>query len=147
MVLTDDQVQRLVTTCISRRTDYAIQRDNGQYARVGRVLTYDTLRLHLTGVQTLGTYVIDEQETCRFAVFDDDSPRGLARLLQVQHALAQTGIVSYLEGSRRGGHLWVFLASLVSPLLVRRWLLPSRSQPCLLSSTLRSRRAGPIAYV
>lgn len=46
------------------------------------------------------------------------------QLLGVQRRLAADGVDSALEGSRRGGHLWVFFASALPPGLVRRWLLP-----------------------
>ncbi|EFH86286.1 zinc finger CHC2-family protein [Ktedonobacter racemifer DSM 44963] len=114
----------LVNTCIGRRNDYAVQRDDGGYLRAGRVLTYDLVQAHLAGQVTLGTYVIDEQGCCRFGVFDCDKRGGLVDLVEVQERLAADGIVSHLEASRRGGHLWVFLASLFSPAQLRRWLLP-----------------------
>jgi len=72
----------------------------------------------------MGSYVVDERNTCHFAVFDADSLDGLVDLLAVQRRLAADGIDSALEGSRRGGHLRVFFASAVAPALVRRWLLP-----------------------
>ena len=68
--------------------------------------------------------MIDERNRCRFAVFDADSDAGLLHLLEVQEKLSHEGIASYLEGSRRGGHLRVFLASLVAAALLRRWLRP-----------------------
>jgi TOTE conflict system, Archaeo-Eukaryotic Primase domain len=75
-------------------------------------------------VETMGTYVIDEQGACHFVVFDADSLDGLVQLLGVQRRLAADGVASALEGSRRGGHLWVWFAAPLAPALVRRWLLP-----------------------
>jgi len=114
----------LAARCLGRRNDYALQQDNGRYLRVGAVVTLDALSRHVAGLETMGSYVIDEQETCHFAVFDADSLDGLLQLLAVQRLLAADGIDSALEGSRRGGHLRVFFASAVAPDLVRRWLLP-----------------------
>src|SRR5436853_128659 len=74
--------------------------------------------------QTLGTYAINEQNQCSFAVFDSDASTGLFDLADVQINLTMNGIESYLEMSRRGAHLWVFLSKPTSPALLRAWLLP-----------------------
>jgi len=110
---------------VGRRNDYAVQQEDGRYRRAGRSLTYTLLEEHLLGVQTLGTYVIDEQGTCRFAVLDADQADGITVLVGVQERLHQDGIPSYLEASRRGCHLWVFCDRLVKASHLRRWLLPS----------------------
>ncbi|GHO69786.1 hypothetical protein KSC_086780 [Ktedonobacter sp. SOSP1-52] len=124
MSLAFQDVDVLASACIGRRNDYALQTAEGRYYRVGQPLTYDLLHLHLAGHYTLGTYVIDESGCCQFAVFDCDKRGGLVDLVGIQEQLVADGIVSYLEASRRGGHLWVFLASPVSPAQLRRWLLP-----------------------
>src|SRR5712691_2544420 len=124
MVLSERYLQLLAARCIGRRNDYALQQENGRYLRVSAAVTLDALRRHVAGVETMGAYVIDEQEACHFAVFDADSLHGLVQLLGVQRRLAADGIDSALEGSRRGGHLRVFFAAPVAPGLVRRWLLP-----------------------
>ncbi len=124
MVITRAHVRVLAGLCVGRCTDYALQRDDGLYVRAFARLTDEVLWRHLAGGHTIGTYVIDERGWCPFAVFDADSDEALLSLLDVQACLATDGIPSYLEGSRRGGHLWVFLASLIAASLVRRWLLP-----------------------
>jgi hypothetical protein len=122
----DEDLRVFARTFIGRRDDYAVQQDDGRYRRVGRALTYTALRRHLAGVETLGTYVIDEQGTCRCAVFDSDlaGEGGLQQLAAVQATLRAAGIPSHLEESRRGGHLWVLLDRLVPASQLRRWLLP-----------------------
>jgi hypothetical protein len=124
MSITKQHVWNLAYACIGRRSDYALQQPGGRYVRVGQPLTYEALRLHLDGVHTIGTYLADERGLCHFAVFDADSVDGLLQLLSVQRALAADGISSYLELSRRGGHLHVFLSRLVPAAALRRWLLP-----------------------
>jgi hypothetical protein len=109
---------------VGRRDDFARQRPDGGYFRVGRALTSADLRAHLAGRVTLGSYVIDERGCCHSAVFDADLPDGLCLLRDVQARLARQGIPSYLERSRRGGHLWVFLTAPVPASQVRAWLLP-----------------------
>ncbi|MBV9691663.1 MAG: hypothetical protein JO202_18355 [Ktedonobacteraceae bacterium] len=124
MIVSDADLHTLATCCVGRRDDYAVQRADGSYCRVGRVLSDEVLRLHLAGVQTIGSYVIDEEGFCRFAVFDADREDGLDQLLTVQSRLRRDGIASYLEGSRRGGHLHLFLAAPVSTGWLRTFLVP-----------------------
>lgn len=123
-MLTERYLRMLAARCIGRRNDYALQQDNGRYLRVGSAVTLAVLSRHVAGVGTMAAYVVDEQDSCHFAVFDADSLDGLVQLLGVQRRLAADGIDSALEGSRRGGHLRVFFASALAPGLVRRWLLP-----------------------
>jgi hypothetical protein len=120
----DGLLQSLVNTCIGRFDRYLVQSKNGKYRPVFEPLTYDVLRDHLGGFCTLATYAITEKNLCRFAVFDADDENGLFRLFELQEMLGVVGVPSYLEESRRGAHLWVFLQSQVSPVLLRRALLP-----------------------
>ena len=124
MQLSDEELLPLVRTCIGRHDDYAFQRNDGRYVRARRRLSYDVLRQHLAGVETIGTYLIDERGCCRFAVFDADSDTGLMSLLSLNTRFVSHGIASYLEASRRGVHLRVFFAAPAPAALVRRWLLP-----------------------
>ncbi|MGH2508488.1 MAG: TOTE conflict system archaeo-eukaryotic primase domain-containing protein [Ktedonobacteraceae bacterium] len=109
---------------VGRHSDFARQQADGSYRRVGRYLTIADLQAHLDGKQTLGTYLINEDGRCTCAVFDADSTDGLQVLRQVQARLATQHIPSYLEASRRGGHLWVFLATPILASHIRAWLLP-----------------------
>jgi len=104
--------------------DYALQTDEGRYYRVGSPLTWEVLQAHLNGQVTVGTYLLSPDDTCRFAVFDDDSAHGLLRLRALADELARVGIRSCVESSRRGGHLWVPLVEPVPAWAVRAWLLP-----------------------
>src|ERR1700737_4565494 len=109
LMVSERHLRLLAARCIGRRNDYALQQDNGRYARVGSAVTLAALERHVAGVETMGSYVIDEQDICHFGVFDADSLDGLVQLLGVQRRLSADGIDSALEGSRRGGHLRVFL--------------------------------------
>ena len=124
MSITFGHLRVLARLCVGRGNDYALQRADGLYTRMFQPLSMEVLRFHLAGVHTVGSYVIDEWGSCRFAVFDADSEAELLQLLDVQSHLARDGVASYLEGSRRGGHLRVFLDSPVEPARLRRWLLP-----------------------
>ncbi len=114
----------LLWTCIGWHDDYAIQQPNGRYVRAGAPVSYQVLYQHVQGYQTIGTYVVDQEHCCHFAVYDADGELGLEDLYGIQLYLASDGIPSYLEQSRRGGHLWVFFAEVLPAALVRSWLLP-----------------------
>lgn len=90
---------------VGRTSDFARQQPDGSYRRVGRPLTRADIQAHLQGEHTLGTYVMSEGGFCSYVVFDADSPDGLQVLSQLQVCLSLQGIPSYLEASRRGGHL------------------------------------------
>jgi hypothetical protein len=124
MVIAPSMLDAFVACCVGRRDAYALQRPDGGYQLVREPLSYPLIFQHLQGVLTLGTYVIDEGGLCRFVVFDSDSLDGLSDLFTLHHSLAGQGIMSYLEHSRRGAHLWVFFAAPVDPALARAWLLP-----------------------
>src|SRR5947199_9749733 len=124
-----DHLRLFANLFVSRRDDYAIQQADGRYLRAGRPLTYWTLLRHLQGVETIGTYVIDERGMCRYVLFDDDREdddlsERVKTLVEVQRRLRADDIPSYLEGSRRGAHLWVFCSRLAPASQLRRWLLP-----------------------
>ncbi len=113
-----------LSVCIGRQDDYAVQHRDGHYTRAFRPLSPKVLAAHLAGEMTIGTYVRDAQGYCRFAVFDADQEDGLARLTNIQEELAREQVPSYLERSRRGGHLWLFFREPVSADHVRAWLWP-----------------------
>jgi hypothetical protein len=105
-------------------SSYAIQQGDGRYWRVCEPLTHTLVSAHLRGLVTLGTYLLDEADTCAFAVFDADSEDGLERLAMLAGELRQDGVPTLVEASRRGGHLWVHLAEPTPAHAVRAWLLP-----------------------
>jgi hypothetical protein len=61
----------------------------------------------------LGTYLLDQESQARFLVLDVDDEGSWERLGQLARELAGEDVPSYLEKSRRGGHLWLFLAQAV----------------------------------
>ncbi len=122
--LTGTHLQRFRRLFVGRQSDFAVQLTDGRYRRIGRTLTNRDLINHLLGHWTIGSYVIDEKGLCCFCVFDADSEHGIAQLLTIQCQLADDGIVSYLEASRRGGHLRVFFERPFPASQVRDWFLP-----------------------
>src|SRR2546423_8006471 len=123
--LTTDLVEAYASLFVHCWSQYAVQQRDGSYWRVREPLTLPLLAAHLAGRCTLGTYLLDEQQQCSFAVFDADSPDGLEQLVGLAMELALSGIPTILEASRRGGHLWVHLAEPTSARAVRAWLLPA----------------------
>ena len=93
---------------IQRWDLYARQLDDGRYVCIRQPLTQAHLEAHLRGDITLGTYVLDAKSNGRFMVLDADDEPDWRRLNGVASALRDMGAASYLERSRRGGHLWLF---------------------------------------
>ncbi len=77
----------------------------------GRSLTLDTIRRHLEGEITIGLYAINPAtQRCKWVAIDADYENALRDLLKLSFHLKQDGVESALENSRRGGHLWIFMA-------------------------------------
>ncbi len=93
---------------------YARQLNDGRYICVHEMLGVDHLFSHLRGDLTLGAYLLDEKSRARYIVFDADDQKGFSDLVALAGGLASEEIPSYLETSRRGGHLWLFFEKPVS---------------------------------
>ena len=77
----------------------------------GLSLTLDTIRRHIEGEITVGLYSINPATQCsKWVAIDADYEDALMDLLKLSFYLRQDGVVSALEKSHRGGHLWIFLA-------------------------------------
>src|SRR5260370_15545702 len=102
---------------------YAVQQGDGSYWRVAERLSFPLLAAHLEGRWTLGTYLLDAQSCCAFAVFDADGVDGLECLAELAGELRGQGVPTVLEASRRGGHLWGHLAGPKPVRKGRPWVL------------------------
>ncbi len=81
------------------------------------LLSEETIRQHLEGDITLGLYAINPgTQRCKWVAIDADYRNAMDDLLKLQYYLGQDKVEPALEMSRRGGHLWIFLAT---PLLAR----------------------------
>jgi hypothetical protein len=81
------------------------------------MLTRETLRQHLEGEITVGLYAIDPStQRCKWVAIDADYKNAMEDLLKLQYHLWQDKVEPALEMSKRGGHLWIFLAT---PLLAK----------------------------
>jgi hypothetical protein len=81
------------------------------------ILTDEIIRQHLEGTITVGLYAINpSNQRCKWVAIDADYKNAMEDLLKLQYRLTQDRVEPALEMSRRGGHLWLFLAT---PLLAR----------------------------
>jgi len=75
-------------------------------------LTKETIRRHLQGEITIGLYAINPlTQRCKWVAIDADYQKAVEDLLKLQYHLWQDNVESALEMSRRGGHLWILLAT------------------------------------
>lgn len=75
--------------------------------------TYESLNVgllfaHLRMEITLGTYLLNEHSRGRFLVLDADNHRQWQQIIRLSSQLTEQEMPTYLERSRRGGHLWFF---------------------------------------
>ena len=81
------------------------------------MLTEETIRQHLEGEITVGLYAINPStQRCKWVAIDGDYKNAMEDLLKLQYYLGQDKVEPALEMSRRGGHLWILLAT---PLLAK----------------------------
>ena len=65
---------------------------------------------HLTGKHTIGTYALDSASWASWIVIDADDDMHFGKLANLSQQLHSEDVPSYLENSRRGGHLWLFFS-------------------------------------
>jgi hypothetical protein len=82
------------------------------------LLSEKTIADHMEGRITIGLYAINPQsQRCKWVAIDADYASAMDDLIKLQYQLMQDHVESALEMSKRGGHLWIFLAL---PLLARK---------------------------
>lgn len=101
-------VSQFAATFLSRNDFYPRQTDTGGYFVVDTPLHIDVISGHLKGVVTIGTYALSPTNEAKWLCFDADTPENWTKLRDMAQNLDAEGITSYLETSRRGGHLWLF---------------------------------------
>lgn len=102
-------LQNYVKLFCHRQDIYAVQKSDGSYFLLREAITLELLSQHLAGEITCGWYALGVDNTLRWVALDADQDDGLLVLQQAWQKLDQLNIVAYLEKSRRGGHLWVFV--------------------------------------
>jgi hypothetical protein len=107
--LEPDLVAGFGRTFINRFDRYPLQLPNGKYVTVDEPLTMPMIEAHIRGTRTIGAYALDAQSTAKWICFDADDGLSWYGLRALHTFLADKQMPSYLETSRRGGHLWLFL--------------------------------------
>jgi hypothetical protein len=109
-------VQRFADVFIPRWDQYPVQLPHGKYVQLQQPLTPDLVRAHLEDYRypgrpstTLGAYALDPASQAKWICFDADTPETWQHLKQLADHLLTRAVMPYLEHSRRGGHLWLFL--------------------------------------
>ncbi len=92
----------------------AEQQEDGSYLCIREPLRHTDIKGHVLGDKTLGAYVLNENGHARYMVFDVDNEVDYHKMFIVADRLAMEGIPSYMESSRRGGHLWLFMETTIS---------------------------------
>ena len=77
---------------------------------------------HLTGQQTIGTYAINEDNTCCFVAADFDGEGWGEDITAYRRSAEELGFEIAVERSRsgNGGHAWLFFAQPVQAVVARR---------------------------
>jgi hypothetical protein len=96
--------QGLSKTFMQRWDIFAKQMDDGSYICLKKSPSVNKMVEHIRGDVTLGAYLLDIDNQARYVVIDADDDENFEKLLDIPNE-----IPSYLESSRRGGHLWMFL--------------------------------------
>jgi hypothetical protein len=100
---------------------YSLQVADGSYMAFKWPLTMGLVEGHLKGRVTLGAYMLSPDNTTRKMALDADD-EGEWQGLVALHTLLQTQhIPTYLERSRRGGHVWFFFSEALPGVEVRRF--------------------------
>lgn len=115
----DPQTTRaFAETFIPRWDCYPLQLQDGSYIQKREPLTLPQVVKHLTHARlglkpfTLGAYALDRESNAHWVCFDADADEQWEQLQQLARTLSHRAVPSYLEQSRRGGHLWLFTPKL-----------------------------------
>jgi hypothetical protein len=82
------------------------------YASIKATLHPDLIVAHLRGFITIGAYALDTDNRAKWLCFDADTLEQWQQLIGLSASLLKQRVPSYLELSRRGGHLWLFFSPL-----------------------------------
>lgn len=118
--LSPEFVEQYSSTFIPRRDCYPLQVADGSYRTRYKPLTSDILVQHIKGHITIGAYALNEDSQANWLCLDADTDEQWLQLWQLAEKLTQDGLTPYIELSRRGGHMWLFTATL-SGKIVRKF--------------------------
>jgi hypothetical protein len=126
--LEKDLVKAYADTFISRWDMYPLQRhDDGSYVSVKKPLKSGMVHSHLTchwkenKSFTLGAYALSPESTAKWLCLDADDRDEFERIWKLAIGLKKQDVPTYVEQSRRGGHLWFFFQSPIPGYEVRKF--------------------------
>lgn len=111
-------LQAFMALFFPRPDVHARQQADGRYRYYPEPVTADLVIAHLRGEVTLGTYTLTRDSQAWWVVIDADRE---ADWHQIRQAAPTVEFPLYLEQSRRGGHVWVFLETPVAAQPARRF--------------------------
>lgn len=110
MELDRETLQIFADQFIPRWDRYPIQNGDGSYTGVKwEALTLAHVERHIRGQITIGAYALDADSRTRWICLDADEPDEWDGIKNLAVELGDKRVPAYLEPSRRGGHLWLFL--------------------------------------
>ncbi len=109
------------STFIARVDQHPLQRPDGRYISVKKPLNLRLVASHLKGEVTLGAYALDANSQAKWVCLDADDDPEWHQLVALSRHLSTADVPSYLEFSRRGGHVWFFFAAPIPGAEARRF--------------------------
>lgn len=106
--LSPEQLRAYAATFIPRWDCYSIQRPEGQYTAIKQPLTTAHVEAHFRGQITIGAYALDQSSQAQWVCFDADDEQEWSGLVSMAAQLQRESVPTYIEQSRRGGHVWLF---------------------------------------
>lgn len=113
-----EMLDNLIKTYVNRSDCFANQIPSGEYYCVRSPITPSLIHEHLLGRATIGVYTLSKDNTAKYVVLDADDEENMDKLEKV---FVEFDAPSYLENSRRGGHLWFFFENPVEGKLARNF--------------------------
>lgn len=129
--MSEPDFEKYLDLFLHRRDVFSEQQSSGAYFPVLREFTEDDLAEHLGGQASYGTYVLDQENTVKFVVFDLDTHDEAATdyLCELVADITMTAwcrsVVPCLlreTSGNKGTHVWLFLSEPVPAEKVRRWI-------------------------
>jgi hypothetical protein len=110
-----------VAVCAARQDAYAAWTGE-HWSAVREPLTAEVVISAFERKKPVSGYMIDADNSTHIAALDIDLDNGWEIGQQVGQSMWNDGVPAYLERSRRGAHLWLFLDRVMPAIVVRRAL-------------------------
>lgn len=108
MELDPTLLEAYATVFIPRFDRYPIQKPEGDYGAIKSPLTMHHVEQHIRGSATIGAYALDSENKAHWICFDADDEMHFSQVNELARQLRKENVPTYIELSRRGGHVWLF---------------------------------------